>query len=184
MNSQTVKITSIEQLVEELKQVKTEREYKKIVKRLEIPLADYEPYAHFSREKYTRNCIARTDDFELILLCWEKGQVTPVHCHNNQECWVYVVKGEFDEQRFVESDRKDEAIEVEEELQIEEDGVSYMNDDMGYHSLENIHDGRSMSLHLYMNPIDECNVFNEETEEFERKIMAYHSYEGKLLQEA
>ncbi|MEQ8908407.1 MAG: cysteine dioxygenase family protein [Vicingaceae bacterium] len=182
--SDSAEINSLNQLVEELKEVKNESEYKKMVKRLNIPLSDYEPYAHFNKEHYTRNCVARTKEFELILLCWEEGQVTPVHCHNNQECWVYVVKGEFDEQRFVESEKKDEVIEVEQEMQLEKDGISYMNDDMGYHSLENIHDGRSMSLHLYMNPIDECNIFNEETEEFEIKEMEYYSYKGKLLQEA
>jgi cysteine dioxygenase len=176
-------ITTISQLVEELKLVEDESQYKKMVKRLEIPMEEYKPYAHFNQEHYTRNCIARTKEFELILLCWEEGQETPIHCHNNQECWVYVVKGEFDEQRFVESEKKDEAIEVEEEMQLGQDGISYMNDDMGYHSLENINNGRAMSLHLYMNPIDECNIFNEETGEFEKKEMIYYSYEGKLLQE-
>ena len=93
-----------------------------------------------------------------------------------------MVKGEFDEQRFVESEKPSEEIEVEAEMQLEEDEVSYMNDDMGYHSLANINDGKSMSLHLYMNPIDECNVFNEEIGEFERKELEYFSYKGKLLQ--
>jgi len=180
--SKTESITTIQQLVDELDQVKDEKGYKKLVKRLEIPLDEYKPYAHFSKEHYTRNCIARNKDYELILLCWEKGQETPVHCHNNQECWVYVVKGEFDEQRFVESEKPSEEIEVEAEMQLEEDEVSYMNDDMGYHSLTNINDGKSMSLHLYMNPIDECNVFNEESGEFERKELEYFSYKGKLLQ--
>lgn len=177
-------INSIQELVKELDQIQDEKEYKKIVKRLDIPMNEYKPYAHFSKEHYTRNCIARTTDYELILLCWEEGQETPVHCHNNQECWVYVVKGEFDEQRFVESEQATEEIEVEAEMQLEEDGISYMNDDMGYHSLTNINDGKSMSLHLYMNPIDECNIFNEETGEFERKSLEYYSYQGKLLQKA
>jgi cysteine dioxygenase len=182
--SKSKPITTIEQLVEELDQIQDEKGYKQIVKRLDIPLENYRSYAHFSKEHYTRNCIARNEDYELILLCWEEGQETPIHCHNNQECWVYVVKGEFDEQRFVESDKPSEEIEVEAEMQLEEEGVSYMNDDMGYHSLTNVSDGKSMSLHLYMNPIDECNVFNEETGEFERKTLEYFSYKGKLLQKA
>lgn len=176
-------ITSIKQLVDELDQITKEEDYKKLVNRLAIDIKEYTPYAHWSDETYTRNCIRRTDDYELILLCWNEGQETPIHCHNNQECWVYVVKGEFDEQRFKEGDGKEE-IEVEAEMQLEKDGISYMNDDMGYHSLANINDGRSMSLHLYMNPIDECNIYNEETGEFELKKLVYHSYEGKVLQEA
>lgn len=178
---ESLEIKSIDRLILALKNVKSESEYKKLVKQLNIPVSDYEPYAHFSREHYTRNCIARTDEFELILICWEEGQETPVHCHNNQECWVYVVKGEFDEYRFVESEKADEDLKIKRELNLEKNGISYMNDDMGFHSLSNVNDGRSMSLHLYMNPIDECNVFNEEEGEFELKQMAYYSFEGELV---
>jgi cysteine dioxygenase len=177
----TEKINTINYLVNELKNIESEEEYKKIVKRLEIPVEEYKPYMHWSKDHYTRNCIARTEDFELILLCWSEGQETPIHCHNNQECWVYVVEGEFDEQRFVESEKKSEELEVDAELQLEEDGVSYMNDDMGYHSLANISDGRAMSLHLYMNPIDECSIYNEESGEFEWKTMKYDSFKGEKV---
>lgn len=179
--SDILEINSIKRLVLALKNVKTESEYKKLVKQLNIPLSDYEPYTHFSQDNYTRNCIARTETFELILICWEKGQETPVHCHNNQECWVYVVKGAFEEHRFKESNKEEKDLEVLNALSLAKDGISYMNDDMGFHSLANAHDGRSMSLHLYMNPIDECNVFNEVQGEFERKTMAYHSFEGELI---
>jgi len=38
-----------------------------------------------------------------------------------------------------------------------------------------------MSLHLYMNPIDTCQAYNEKTEEFDWKILSYHSKDGILL---
>ena len=43
--------------------------------------AEFEKYATWNQESYTRNCIARTDTYELILLCWEKKQETPIHEH-------------------------------------------------------------------------------------------------------
>lgn len=172
-------ITSLEQLIEILDN-STKDEYRKLGKRLNIPLADFADYMHFEDEFYTRNCIKRTDDYELILLCWEEGQKTPIHCHNNQECWVHVLKGGFHEERF--QDGKDEP-QIDQELDLMEEGISYMNDDMGYHSLENSANGRSISLHLYMDPIDECNVYVEDKEEFVKKELEYYSVEGEVLEE-
>src|SRR5690554_1180823 len=175
-------ITTIDQLIEELNNVINKEEYKKLVMRLDIDLEEYQPYMLFSDEKYTRNCISRTKEYELLLLCWQEDQETPIHCHNNEECWVYVVQGEFDEKRYVDNSKNPNGIKLEAQIELEKDGVSYMNDDMGYHKLTNIYKGRTMSLHLYMNPIDECKVFNEEDGEFEVKKLAYHSYEGRLLE--
>ena len=44
---------------------------------------------------------------------------------------------------------------------------------LGYHTLENNSRSRAMTLHIYANPINQCNVYNEEKSEFEIKEMAY-----------
>ena len=172
-------ITSIKQLIENLNKC-DEEAYKKIVNRINIPIKEYAPYTFWEENSYTRNCIHRTDDYELILLCWDKAEETAIHCHNNQECWVYVLKGEFQEERFQET--KD-GLAVEQELDLMEEGVSYMNDEMGYHRLTNSESSRGMSLHLYMNPIDECNVYNPKKEAFDLKPLEYYSYKGELINE-
>lgn len=114
----------------------------------------------------------------MILLCWEPGQETPIHCHNDQECWVYVLKGEFDEKRYSENSSGPK-LEVEQSCC--KDGVSYMKDEMGFHKLINSTNGRAMSLHLYVKPIEACNVYNELSEKFEEKQLTYYSYEGIAL---
>lgn len=173
-------ISSVQELIK-LLDSSSKDEYKALGKNITIPVQDFDDYLYFEEDSYTRNCIKRTNDYELILLCWEKGQDTPIHCHNNQECWVHVVKGKFHEQRFVEEDGE---LEMDHEMDLFEEGISYMNDDMGYHSLENFAKGRAVSLHLYMDPIDECNVYDEDKEEFELKELEYHSYAGVLVEEA
>ena len=176
-------ITSISELINRLHDCDDEEECKKLVKLIDIPLDEYGPYMHFSSKHYTRNCIARTDRFELLLLCWEHEQETPIHCHNEQECWVYVVEGSFAELRYSKDIKQQEGLELKNELSLNEERISYMNDDMGFHSLINTNpNGRSMSLHLYMSPIDECRVYNEGREEFELKELEYYSYQGKILQ--
>ncbi len=64
---------------------------------MKLPIAEFEKYATWSETCYTRNCIAENEDFELILICWEKGQATAIHDHGGEECWVYFVEGEFRE---------------------------------------------------------------------------------------
>ncbi|MEQ8623629.1 MAG: cysteine dioxygenase family protein [Vicingaceae bacterium] len=172
-------ITTINQLIANLNGC-DEEGYKKIVSRINIPLTEYSPYVFWEESSYTRNCIHRTKDYELILLCWDEGEETAIHCHNNQECWVYVLKGEFQEERFQETER---GLKIEQELDLMKEGVSYMNDDMGYHRLANSEKSRGMSLHLYMNPIDECNIYNAELDQFELKPLKYDSFKGEPVKE-
>ena len=59
--------------------------------------------------------------------------------------------------------------------------VTTINDSCTYHSLENTYHGRSLSLHLYMKPIYECTVFNQETNQIETKSLFYDTFEGKSV---
>lgn len=42
---------------------------------------DWKQYCHFCPLKYSRNLVARTPKYELMVICWGKGQVSPVHNH-------------------------------------------------------------------------------------------------------
>jgi len=170
-------ISTIPHLISELNKCKNE-DFKKIVKRLDLSSSDYKPFEFWQEKHYTRNCVHRTMEYELILLCWEIGQETPIHCHNDQECWVHIVKGEFKEIRFKQGEN---GLQIDNEQTFMKEGLCYMNDDMGFHKLQNISKEKAISLHLYANPIDKCRVFNEKTECFELKEMSYYSEEGVLV---
>ena len=60
-------ISTPKELVEELKQVTSQFGYFEVLQRMNITREAFESYFTWSDEKYTRNCIARTDDFELML---------------------------------------------------------------------------------------------------------------------
>ena len=173
----TEKISSLQELLEALPHC-SGKDYVDIVHGMTLNLVDFEPYAHWRKDFYTRNCIARNDKYELLLLCWEEDQKTPIHCHNGQECWVYMLKGQVHEVRY-DLDESNNTLLPVKETWMTEGNYSYMNDDMGMHSLQNDAPGRSMSLHLYMNPIDECRILNEGSGEIEHRKLAYHSLEGQ-----
>jgi len=147
---------------------------------MNIPPSDFKAFEFWSEEGYTRNCLARTESYELLLLCWDSHQATPIHCHNGEECWVYVVNGVLEEERF-EMNESDDLVLTDKSVYQPAD-LSYMSDDMGYHLLRNADAQKAMSLHLYMNPIDQCSIYDEEEGVFIYKELTYDSVRGKVGQ--
>ncbi len=173
-------VNSLQELLEVLPK-SSGSDFIQIANGLKIDAQDVEPYAFWSKDSYTRNCIARNEDYELILICWEPGQETAIHCHNGEECWVYGVKGELEEIRYKSTEKSEDHI-YESERQLMLEGKSaYMHDRMGYHSLHNRTEQRAMTLHLYVNPIDSCRIYDVESQVFVRKTLQYTTLKGKLL---
>jgi cysteine dioxygenase len=147
---------------------------------IKLSPSEFEPYMFWGPNHYTRNCIAHNKEFELILLCWEEGQKTAIHCHDDQECWVKVLEGSFEETLYSHNVETDELKQIsQEEVGVNE--VTNVESSLIFHTLENTHNGRAMSLHLYMKPIEQCQMFNEKSQEVEIVQPNYYS-DGGILQ--
>ncbi len=163
-------ITKVSSLILELSEAIN---YSEIIKRIQIPFSEFSEYLNWNEQYYTRNCIVRTDQYELLVLCWEPGQFSPIHSHNKQECWVYIVEGELNELQFqLNKQNLPEQFKAE---SLTKNNFYYTNDDLGLHSLSNLSSNRCVSLHLYAKPIDECQYFSEETNSFKTKSLNYSS---------
>ena len=145
--------------------------YNHIIHSLQLEPNAFEKYAYWSNDCYTRNCIADTEKFELILICWCAGHQTSIHDHGGEECWVKVIEGEFKETVY----KQDEigTLKLTKTKFSKKNEITYMKDFMGFHRLENSANKRSMSLHLYAKPIRSCNVFNEVSKTFVHKELDY-----------
>lgn len=55
------------------------------------------PFLTWREDKYARNLVWRSELFDVIVLCWRPGQITPVHDHSGQLGWVRVVRGRLEE---------------------------------------------------------------------------------------
>ncbi|KAL4452228.1 hypothetical protein ABPG75_007890 [Micractinium tetrahymenae] len=58
------------------------------------------PYLNFNDTHYTRNLVAENEDFELMVLCWGKGQGSRVHNHARSHGWVTALAGRVEETRY------------------------------------------------------------------------------------
>mmetsp|Transcript_11766 Transcript_11766/g.15984 ORF Transcript_11766/g.15984 Transcript_11766/m.15984 type:complete len:180 (-) Transcript_11766:512-1051(-) len=170
-------ITTIEQLISAFDDAEPSEQVG-ILKRINIPVSDFAQYATWKDDSYTRNCVVRHDKFEFILLCWSPGAITPIHDHAGQDCWVYQVDGSIRERRYVQNGS---SFETTNDATLDAGKLCYMHDRMGFHTLSNESDQPSMTLHIYANPIDRCQVFNEDLGRFETIEMQYDTIEGNVV---
>ena len=59
-----------------------------------------ERYLTWDRQHYTRNLIDKTPLYELIAICWDIGQVSSVHNHRDQNCWMAVPIGRLQVENY------------------------------------------------------------------------------------
>lgn len=167
-------IISVEQLAETLDEINP-IEHAKVMKRIKIGANEMKHYVTWSQQGYTRNCLARTEKYELILLCWDIGAKAPIHGHGGEDCWVYQIQGTVEEIRF---EQEAGILKEKNRMVLTPGKLTYMNDRMGYHSIGNVSNQRAITLHIYASPIDSCKVYNDQKDCFELKEMSYHTYKG------
>ncbi|MEM6963844.1 MAG: cysteine dioxygenase family protein [Bacteroidota bacterium] len=166
-------ISTLPQLIDHLDNADP-YDIKKVIKKIKLQASELESFATWKKGCYTRNCLGRTQAYELILLCWAIDAKTPIHGHGGKDCWVYQVQGTLDEVRFEQNDNN-ELIEKR-RISLTPGRLTYMHDRMGYHAIENISGQRAMTLHIYASPIDACKVYNASKDCFETKEMSYDTY--------
>ena len=165
---------NIQKLIQSLSKSPT-GEYNIILKKFDFESVDFSSYESWSSECYTRNCIFRDVNFELILICCQEDQETAVHGHDGEDCWVYLLEGEMKEIYFNINDDND-LQEVGSHI-IQPNQLTFMNDKVGFHKLKNCNQsGKSMSLHLYAKPIENCVSFDETTQSFIQRELSYDTY--------
>jgi len=143
-------------------------------------------YFHWSENFYTRNLIYKDDRFELMAICWEKGQVSRVHNHYDQKCWMMVPVGKLRGQNFRVVDINEETgfcrLEETDEFDLSECLAAKVELEEPIHQVLNLpeFDERAVSLHIYSKPYDRCLSYCRQTDTFKEVQLCYTSIDGKL----
>ena len=165
-------ITTVKELVETLKNKPPGNSYLQVLKLIDIPLDEFEKYITWNRDRYTRNCLINTDDFELLLVCWEKDHKSAVHDYHTNMAWVKTIKGQLKEERFMEFDGKLERVSS---VHLGKEDFSYLAEPIAIHRYMNNTDDRTISLHLYAGPIEKWTEYDLDTGEATTKNVSYDS---------
>jgi cysteine dioxygenase len=147
----------------------------------------FSKFARFQPENYTRNLICKNENFELLLLCWEPGHITPIHDHSQQKCWMNVIEGIITSENYnyVHPLKFNGSLEkTSTECFISAESY-YIDDEVSLHLLKNPikNNQRTMTLHLYSKPFSSCTIYDVEKKESRKLEMRYHSISGKSSQQ-
>lgn len=124
------------------------------------------PYLFFCREYYTRNLIRRTSLFELLAICWESGQKSPIHNHRDQNCWMAMPHGRLQIHNFrlikKDPERKHCELQSSGQFLLSTDSPQGVDPEEPIHQVLNLSsfDSRAVSLHIYSRPYDSCEVYD------------------------
>lgn len=137
----------------------------------EVPVdaRSLEPYLYFSKEKYTRNLIHRTPLFELLAICWDVGQVSAIHNHRDQRCWMAIAHGKVQVQNFrlLRQDAAEQTCTLEPTTRflIDAEQPAEVDPEEPIHLVANpaAFGSRAVTLHIYSLPFDTCEVYDLKT---------------------
>ena len=149
--------------------------------------SSWRPRALWREDKYARHSIHRTELFDVMLLCWKPGQLSPVHNHQGNAGWVRVLRGRMEETHFRPPDWVVAGVPMPgDEFEIDDEGVGHglelqrsdhfvhpagagvcsVDRDRPIHQLGNPRrhpdDEPAVTLHVYSRPHDSCLTFDVE----------------------
>jgi cysteine dioxygenase len=146
------------------------------------------PYLNWDRQHYTRNLIDKTPLYELIAICWEVGQVSSIHNHRDQNCWMAVPIGRLlvENYRVVFQNIEEGRCELEtaDSLEMNPTHPCAVNPLEPVHRVLNPREfnQRAVSLHVYSRPFDSCVVYSPEQGTCGEIKLHYTTEFGKRVQ--
>lgn len=151
-----------------------------------IDVDSIEKYLFWSPAFYTRNLIYKDDRFEMMAICWESGQVSRVHNHCEQRCWMTVPIGRLKGQNFA-VEEMDESrgyckLRETDSFELSECLAAKVELEEPIHQILNLteYDDRAVSIHIYSKPYDHCISYCRDTDTFKDVRLFYTSIDGTL----
>ncbi len=151
-----------------------------------VDVGSIQKYLHWSQNFYTRNLIYKDERFEMMAICWDKGQVSRVHNHYDQRCWMTVPIGRLKGQNFA-VDSIDESVghcklRETDTFELSECLAVKVELEEPIHQILNLaeYDERAVSIHIYSKPYDRCLSYCRDTDTFKEVELFYTSIDGKL----
>lgn len=168
------------------------------------PIRDssWRPRVSYRDDKYARHSIARTELFDMILLCWKPGQVSPIHNHQGNSGWVRVLRGRMEETHYqppawvvagVPMPGAASAFDIDDEgvghgislqqrdhfVHVAGPAVCSVDRQRPIHQLGNPlrhrDDEPAVTLHVYSRPHDACLTFDTDTQTCRRVELRFDS---------
>jgi cysteine dioxygenase len=145
-----------------------------------------EPYLFYAKSHYTRNLIYKCELFEVLAICWDVGQVSRIHNHRDQNCWMATPIGRLRVQNF-RVENRDAAhgackLVPTDAYDMDATHPAVVSPDEPVHQVLNLPEfgQRATSIHIYSYPYESCEVYSIERGAYADVPLHYSSEYGKL----
>ena len=119
---------------------------------------EIDPYLHFTDERYARNLVYKTEDFECLVLCWRPGQRSPIHDHGESICAVYTLDGILSADNYRKAAGGHIRADYSEDFR---PGSVLSIQTTEIHQVSNLQDSRNLiSLHFYLGPLENSFLYS------------------------
>ena len=111
---------------------------------------DYKQYIKVNDYRYNRIRIFKNEDIEIFIITWNISQKANIHYHSENGCYLKVLEGSLEESVYVKDN--DNVLCLKEKNVLKENDISYMDNKRGFHSIQNVHDDITVTIHIYSPP--------------------------------
>jgi len=178
LNGEDVTIPSLRELIAMLNKIpqrdRTPDKIRSLVMRTHISESEIEKCLVFSNEGYARNLFYKSEDFEILVMCWKSGQKSPIHDHDTCLSVEKVFSGQllFKTYHRVHEGR-DEIYEGETISGVPGDVADVAAGSI--HKLENPSEFESdaVTVHLYFPPLKQMKCFDLESKTADWRKLGY-----------
>jgi cysteine dioxygenase len=110
----------------------------------------------YAEDGYQRNVIKKTEHYELVAICWNPGQLTPIHDHVGSDCAFKIIDGISTETTY---ELNDEGLAYPVGVRDYLAGEICAADEPDIHRVSNNSDSELINLHVYTPPLHAYNVY-------------------------
>jgi len=84
---------ALDQLIEKLKSCVELEDMGALLSRVSVDIGSCAPFITFDPSHYTRHVAYRDHHLEVVIVCWDPGQVSGVHDHGGAMGWTVMLQG-------------------------------------------------------------------------------------------
>ncbi|HEX5135650.1 MAG TPA: cysteine dioxygenase family protein [Planctomycetota bacterium] len=124
-------------------------EMEALARSVDLKALDLSGYHRFQEECYARNTVLLNDQCELVVICWQPGQMSAIHDHGSSYCLYLVVDGTMIEERYRLRDGKPEPTG---ERSFGKGDITIASGE-SVHRINNRGEGKLVTVHIYSPPL-------------------------------
>lgn len=125
---------------------------KNILNNFKITREDCYNYINVLNKSYSKTLVYKNEYYEIFIITWNKGQEAKIHNHSKNGCWLKIIDGIIQENIY-DNDLKLKKINI-----INKNEIGFMDDNIGLHSIHNLNNDISVSIHIY-SPINHITKY-------------------------